>query len=62
MMQENNLLNWNRTNNIQGVRSTYAKVILISSIETENQLSYCGNTLELLEKVVRTGGKLISKC
>ena len=45
-MQENNLLNKNSTNDIQGVRSTYALVILISSIETENQLSYCGSTLE----------------
>ena len=41
MMQENNLLNRNSTMDIQGVKSTYAEVILISSIETENQLSYC---------------------
>ena len=46
MMQENNLFNRNSTNDIQGVKSTYALVILISSIETENQLSYCGSTLE----------------
>ena len=45
MMQENNLLNRNRTNDTQGVKSTYALVILISSIETENQLSYCGSTI-----------------
>ena len=45
MMQENNLLNRNRTNDIQGVKLTYALVILISSIETENQLSYCGSTI-----------------
>ena len=45
MMQENNLLNRNSTNDIQGVKSTYALVILISSIETENQLSYCGSTI-----------------
>ena len=48
-MQENNLLNRNGTNDIQGVKSTYAYVILISSIETENQLSYCGSTLDLRE-------------
>ena len=46
MMQENNLLNRNGTNDIQGVKSTYVKVILISSMETENQLSYCGSTLD----------------
>ena len=45
MMQENNLLNRNSTNDMQGVKSTYAQEILISSIETENQLSYCGSTL-----------------
>ena len=45
MMQENNLLNRNSTNDIQGVKLTYALVILISSIETENQLSYCGSTM-----------------
>ena len=45
MMQENNLLNRNSTNDIQGVKLTYALVILISSIETENQLSYCGSTI-----------------
>ena len=44
-MQENNLLNGNSTNDIQGVKSTYALVILISSIETENQLSYCESTI-----------------
>ena len=44
-MQENNLLNRNSTNDIQGVKLTYAMVILISSIETENQLSYCGSTI-----------------
>ena len=43
-MQEN-LLNRNSTNDIQGVKLTYALVILISSIETENQLSYCGSTI-----------------
>ena len=48
MMQENNLLNGNSTNDIQGVKSTYALVILISSIETENQLSYCGLTIVLV--------------
>ena len=45
MMQENNLLNRNSTNDIQGVKLTYALVILISSIETENQLSYYGSTI-----------------
>ena len=35
-MRENNLLNRNGTNDIQGVKLTYALVILISSIETEN--------------------------
>ena len=40
MMQENNLLNRNSTDDIQGVKSTYASMILISSIETEHQLSY----------------------
>ena len=49
MMQENNLLNRNSTNDIQGVKSTYALVILISSIETENQLSCCGSTTEMNE-------------
>ena len=44
-MQENNLLNRNSTNDIQRVKFTYALVILISSIETENQLSYCGTTI-----------------
>ena len=47
MMQENNLLNKNSTNDIQGVKSNYALVILISSIETENQLSYCGSTIDI---------------
>ena len=46
MMQENNLLNRNSTNDIQVVKLTYALVILINSIETENQLSYCGSTIE----------------
>ena len=46
MMQENNLLNRNSTNDIQGVKLTYALVILISSKETENQLSYWGSTIE----------------
>ena len=45
-MQENNLLDRNSTNDIQGVKLTYALVILISSIETENQLSYCGGTIQ----------------
>ena len=46
MMQENNLLNKNSTNDIQGVKLTYALVILISSTETENKLSYCGSTTD----------------
>ena len=46
MMQENNLLNRNSTNDIQGVKLTYALAILISSIETENQLCNCGSTIE----------------
>ena len=46
MMQENNLLNRNSTNDIEGVKLTYTLVILISSIETENQLSYCGSTVD----------------
>ena len=46
MMQENNLLNRNSINDIQGVKLTYALVILISSIETENHFSYCGSTIE----------------
>ena len=46
MMQENNLLNRNSTNDIQrGHVDLPAQVILISSVETENQLSYCGSTL-----------------
>ena len=45
MMQENNLLNRNSTNDIQGVKLTYALVILIGSIETENHFSYCGSTI-----------------
>ena len=46
MMQENNLFNRNSTNDIQGVKSIYALVILIGSIETENQRSYCRSTIE----------------
>ena len=45
MMQENNLLDRNGTNDIQGVKLTYALVILISSIEIQNQLSYHGSTI-----------------
>ena len=54
MMQENNLLNRNNTNDIQGVKLTYALVILISSIETENQPSYCGSTIV----IAWSGGEL----
>ena len=51
MMQENNLINRNGTYDIQGVKLTYALVILISSVETENQLSYCGSTITtIIEK------------
>ena len=45
-MQENNLLNRNSTNDIQGVKVDLCLMILINSIETENQLSYCGSTID----------------
>ena len=45
-MEENNLFNRNSTNDIQGIKLTYVLVILTSSIETENQLSYCGSTID----------------
>ena len=53
MMPENNLFYRNSTNDIQEVKLTYALVILISSIETENQLPYCGSTINQLEDICK---------